>query len=133
MTDERIISIRRQMADLHKTRENYTEQWRRSQLMSLKRMIFENKAAMVEAIGLDLGRHPFETETGEIACTITDIEEILGILSDYIDPVQVASPAFFASNFFTRSARFFCFTWRSIFSSSVIPLVFNFNSSDAIF
>ena len=99
MTDERIISIRRQMADLHKTRENYTEQWRRSQLMSLKRMIFENKAAMVEAIGLDLGRHPFETETGEIACTITDIEEILGILSDYIDPVQVASPACFAPCF----------------------------------
>lgn len=80
------------MTDVHRSGTNRSIEWKRTQLKSLKRMLFENKGQFLEAVAKDLGKHPIEAEVGEISRTLSEIDELLRQLPSYAKPQQVPSP-----------------------------------------
>ena len=96
----RIMSMRETMTDIHDSRINYGYAWRHQQLVQLKRLVVENKEKWIAALADDLGRHPVETESGELACTIIEIDRLLAVVQDYNQGGKlrrpVSSPAFLA-------------------------------------
>ena len=89
---DRLESVRSGMAAVHRGGANKSIEWKRSQLKALRRLIVENKQAILSAIFQDLGKHAIEAEVGEVGTTLIEIDELLAQLSSYAQPHQVPSP-----------------------------------------
>ena len=102
MTDafvKRLDSVRSGMAAVHREGTNKTIIWKRTQLRALRRMVVENKQAILSALFQDLGKHPIEAEVGEVGTTLIEIDELLSQLPAYAKPQQVPSPGLLAPCF----------------------------------
>ena len=69
-----------------KTHETKSAKWRRDQLMTLDRLIDENKAELCEAVKQDLNKPYHETTTAEIGIIKNSITYALKHLDEYMKP-----------------------------------------------
>lgn len=83
---------------LKKLRKSFEEgktrdiEWRRSQLMALSRLMNENKARLIEAMHIDLGRGEFEAVVHEHTPVNQEIDVALKNLSKWTSPEPAGVP-----------------------------------------
>jgi aldehyde dehydrogenase (NAD+) len=66
--------------------------WRVQQLTALKRLLEENSAALEDALFLDLGKNPSESQVSEIGIVLAEIGHTLAHLRAWLRPRRVAVP-----------------------------------------
>ncbi|MCS5719342.1 aldehyde dehydrogenase family protein [Herbiconiux sp. CPCC 205763] len=66
--------------------------WRAEQLTALKRMLVERSSEFEDALFLDLGKNPTETQLTEIGIVIAEIEHTLTHLRRWLRPRRVGVP-----------------------------------------
>jgi len=66
--------------------------WRRAQLEGMRRMLTEREAEFVEALRVDLGKHPVESELTEIGFVLAEIDHALRRLTKWMRPRRFRAP-----------------------------------------
>ena len=66
--------------------------WRKSQLLSLKRLLLENENAIYKALEQDLGKCQFESYVAEYSFVLHDIDLFIKNLKKWSAPQTVATP-----------------------------------------
>ena len=66
--------------------------WRKAQLEGMRRMLVEREEDFVEALRIDLGKHPVESELTEIGFVLTEIGHTLRHLKKWMRPVRFRTP-----------------------------------------
>jgi len=66
--------------------------WRKAQLEGMRRMLTEREADFVEALRVDLGKHPVESELTEIGFVLTEISHALRHLKKWMRPRRFRTP-----------------------------------------
>lgn len=69
-----------------------SRQWRREQLLALRRMITDNEALFESALATDLGKSKTEAQLTEIGIVLGDIDYTLKHLSSWLQPERVSVP-----------------------------------------
>ena len=87
-----VEALRAPMFRTHETRVNLAYSWRKNALLSMKRMLLENKDAFCEALRMDLGKHPVEAWLVEGNGPIDEVNFVLKRLRSWMQPTKVASP-----------------------------------------
>ena len=67
-------------------------EWRRDQLTGLLRLLREREDELVEALGEDLGRAPFEAWAADLRATAREIEDLLRHLASWVRPEKRKVP-----------------------------------------
>ncbi|MFW6296247.1 MAG: aldehyde dehydrogenase [Halothece sp.] len=82
----------RKQREFFETGQTKDIDFRRNQLQQLKQVITENKEAIVEAIGKDIGKPAFETLLSEFYYCTEEIEYALKHLNNWTKPQRVKTP-----------------------------------------
>jgi len=67
-------------------------EWRVQQLEALKKMVFENQDAFIQAVREDLRKPEFETVVMELSMFFDDVELALNKIHDWVKPRSVSKP-----------------------------------------
>ena len=68
------------------------EQWRRQQLLAMRRMLIEQESAFEAALHADLGKSGVESQLTELGFLIGEIDHTLAHLAKWMRPRRVAAP-----------------------------------------
>lgn len=71
-------------------------EWRRDQLLRMKRLVQDNKPAILQALYHDLRKEPIEATISEVGLIVQECNVALSQLRSWMAPRLVASPAVFA-------------------------------------
>ena len=66
--------------------------WRKTQLLALKRMLEDNQAALLDALKQDLGKCETEAMVAEQGFLLSDIDHTLKHLDQWVKPRKVSTP-----------------------------------------
>ncbi len=96
----------------------------RSALLLLKRMILDNEAAFLEALGKDLGKSPVEAYASEIAVTLNEIDFLLKNLRRFVRDKRAVYRL--GTNAFVSRRPYGCILimspWNYPFQLALLPL-----------
>ena len=93
MTIDQIEPIRALMQQLHDTGINFTYQWRKSQLHTLRRMLLDHWDDYCDALYQDLHKCPVEAVATELMMIRTELDYTIQQLRSWMRPISVPSPA----------------------------------------
>jgi acyl-CoA reductase-like NAD-dependent aldehyde dehydrogenase len=88
-----VDALQAPMRATHASCENFTYEWRVSQLKNMRRMLTENKQIIQEAVQFDVKRCSSEAYSCESVPCIRDVEFQLANLKQNMRPKKVPSPA----------------------------------------
>lgn len=83
----------KKLRETFKTGRTKSLEWRVQQLNAMKKLLIDNEKAIIDAVKNDLGRCSFETVLCELSPLLLEIEDLLSLLPQYINPVYVKTPA----------------------------------------
>ena len=76
----------------YRTTKTQSLDWRKNQLLALKRMLEDNQEALLEALKADLGKCETEAMVAEQGFLLSDIDHTLKHLDKWVKPRKVSTP-----------------------------------------
>lgn len=91
-SDIHVFDLVTQLQTSFRTGKTRSLDWRRGQLVALKRLLKENQADILHALKQDLGKCETEAYVAEVGFFISDIEHTLKHLKKWMRPRKVSTP-----------------------------------------
>ena len=93
VTAEAVPSAVKALRAVFDSEKTLSREWRMGQLKAFHRMLTEGRGELCEALRVDLGKHPFQGFATELGLVISEVENAMAHLDEWMAPEYTANSA----------------------------------------